>query len=39
MEVYFTAQMETQQQTNSDAIPVGDQKPMINNSIDKNRFT
>ena len=36
--IIFTAWMETQHQTNSDAIPVGGQKPMLDNSIDKDRI-
>ena len=32
----FTAWMETQRQTNDDAITVGGQNPMLVNSINKN---
>ena len=31
----YTAGMETQQQTNSNVITVGGQKPLLDNSIDK----
>ena len=34
----FTAWIETQQQTNGNAIMIGGQKPMFDNSIDKNRI-
>ena len=35
----FTTRMETQQQTNSDAITVDDQKPVLDNCIDKDWIT
>ena len=35
----FTAWMETQRQTNGDAIPVGGQKLVLDNSIDRDWMT
>ena len=35
---YYTVWMETQRQTNSEAITVGGQKPMLDNSMDKDRI-